>query len=151
MIDCVIHSPFQGFENCFSKTDAACAGNFLGLRLCQERGKLVFPDAPAKAEEPEADNMLYSLLSYATDADVAKILSPQEILTFVRWKSKGEGKGYGGGKGGKGKGSGKERRKRILTGLKRIEMSQAVMILPPPHHAPLHANLVAKLPQTGMR
>ena len=58
----------------------------------------------AEEEEPAADNMLYSLLSYAKDEDVAKVPSPQELLTFVRWKSKGGGKGNGGGKGGKGKG-----------------------------------------------
>ena len=37
--------------------------------------------------------MVYSLLSYAKDSDVAKVLSLQELLIFVRWKAKGGGKG----------------------------------------------------------
>ena len=80
-----------------------------GLHELVERLQLAENDAAEKSpeeeeEEPAADNMLYSLLSYAKDSDVAKVLSPQELLTFVRWKTKGGGKGGSGGKGGKGKG-----------------------------------------------
>ena len=58
--------------------------------------ELEVQEAGAK-EEPE-DNMLYSLLLHAKESDVAKVLGPEEMLTFQRWKT-GVGKG-GGGKGG---------------------------------------------------
>ena len=45
-------------------------------------------------KEVPADNALYSLLLYAKDVEVAKILGPEELLTFQRWKA-----GTGGGKG----------------------------------------------------
>ena len=50
-------------------------------------------DQAQEADEPEEGNTLYQLLCHASDEDVAKILGPSELQSFVRWKQAG-GKGY---------------------------------------------------------
>ena len=48
-----------------------------------------------KSEEDEMpkSNFLYELLLYAKDEDVSRMLGPEEMLTFQRWRAKGGGKG----------------------------------------------------------
>ena len=59
------------------------------------------------AEIPEEGNLLYSLLCHASDEDIAKVLPPAELLTFVRWRQKGgKSSGKGGAAGGRNGGKG---------------------------------------------
>ena len=60
--------------------------------------ELVARMAEEETADSEEGNLLFSLLCHASEEDVAKVLSPSELMTFVKWRSKGGGgKGYNGG------------------------------------------------------
>ena len=49
-------------------------------------------------DEPEG-NFLFELLLHAKETDIEKVLGPEELLTFQRWRAKGGGKGFNGSRG----------------------------------------------------